>query len=165
MTPIQALAHHIAQRPEMPRPFHPDAAVSIAWQRAFQWWTSTKERLEIAVRVSVLEPMPTKVSYGEFPEVPKPAKATRRKPKAPCATPEYMKTKRKESKRRSQERARAEKVCCDCGVHSERKRCIPCQATADKEQARAKRQRKAARRALLRQAVLEVQRERDEAKP
>lgn len=49
MTPLQ---HHLTQRPEMPRPFHPDAAISIPWQRAMQWWVETKERLEIEERVA-----------------------------------------------------------------------------------------------------------------
>lgn len=52
MTLAAALQSHLAQRPEMPRPYYPDSAIAIAWQRAFQCWVDTKEALESAVAVA-----------------------------------------------------------------------------------------------------------------
>jgi hypothetical protein len=49
MTPAEALAAHLARRPEMPRPYNPDSTEAIAWYRAMQRWIDTKGRLECAV--------------------------------------------------------------------------------------------------------------------
>lgn len=54
MTPAEALQNHLAQRPEMPRPYRPDSAAAIAWQRAFQAWVTEKHSLEIEDRVAGL---------------------------------------------------------------------------------------------------------------
>ena len=57
MTPAEKLAHHLTQRPEMPRPYDPDSAIAIAWQRAMQWFVDTREKLEAEIRRDELQKM------------------------------------------------------------------------------------------------------------
>lgn len=59
MTPLQ---QHLAQRPEMPRPFVPHSAAAIAWQRAFQAWVTEKHSLEIEERVAGIDVAPVNLN-------------------------------------------------------------------------------------------------------
>lgn len=45
MTPAEALQNHLAQRPEMPRPFVPGSSAAIRWHQAFQEWADKKAAL------------------------------------------------------------------------------------------------------------------------
>lgn len=57
MTPSAKLAHHLTQRPPMSRPFGPNTAEAIAWQRAMQWFVDTSEKLEAEIRKDELQRM------------------------------------------------------------------------------------------------------------
>jgi hypothetical protein len=111
MTPAEALAAHLTQRPEMPRPFDPCAAESIAWQHAFQQWVNEKQELERAVRMDGFtveferqKPIVTPRADYIYRE---PMARKRNRPPRPAwsgATPEYWAQKKRES--RAKQKAR-----------------------------------------------------------
>jgi hypothetical protein len=101
MTPLQA---HIAQRPEMPRPFEPTSAEAIAWQQAFQRWVDEKERLECAVSMEGITveferqtPVVTPRADYIYHE---PRGRKRKRPAWSGATREYNRQKARESRER-----------------------------------------------------------------
>lgn len=105
MTPLQ---QHLAERPEMPRPFEPDSALGIAWHRAFTWWARKKEELEIAERCAgivieqgVREKACTPRADYEWRDIPKRKRAP--KPAWSGATREY--NRQKQAERRARVRA------------------------------------------------------------
>jgi hypothetical protein len=55
MSPQESLARHIEARPAMPQPFDRFTPEAIAWHRAFQWWVTRKEQLEMLATVPKTE--------------------------------------------------------------------------------------------------------------
>jgi hypothetical protein len=115
MTPREALASHIAQRPEMPRPFNPNYPEAIAWQRAYQWWVDTKERLQRAADMEniVIEPSertPRCLPHSEDYVYREPMPRKRKRPPRPAwsgASSEYGAQRKRESRARQKERNEA----------------------------------------------------------
>lgn len=151
MTPTEALAHHLTQRPEMPRPFHPDSAIAIAWQRAFQQWTTKKESLEIDIRIGRTEPAYT--SFTSLTKAPKASKPANR-PAWSGADPEYMAQKKREQRARDKA---TPKPCVEDGCTQPRNgfssRCVSCGKKAHDIQQQAKNNARTIRRAQIREGL------------
>jgi hypothetical protein len=104
MTPAEALAAHIAQRPEMPRPFNADQPECIAWQRAMQRWVDKKDRLECAVSMEGVtiefeRQTPVVTPRADYIYL-EPIGRKRKRPAWSGATREYNRQKARESRER-----------------------------------------------------------------
>jgi hypothetical protein len=104
MTPAEALAAHLAQRPEMPRPYDPDSADAIAWQRAMQRWVDKKDRLERAVSMEGItvefeRQTPVVTPRADYIYL-EPVGRKRKRPAWSGATREYNRQKARESRER-----------------------------------------------------------------
>jgi hypothetical protein len=104
MTPAEALAAHLTQRPEMPRPYDPASAEAVAWQRAMQRWVDTKDRLECAVSMEGVtvefERQPPVVTPRADYIYHEPRGRKRKRPAWSGATREYNRQKARESRER-----------------------------------------------------------------
>lgn len=111
MTPAESLSAHLAQRPEMPRPFDPYTAEAIAWQRAFQWWVGKKQDLEwnaLGIVIDSAERSPRCLPPAEDYVYREPVARKRKRPPRPAwsgATKEYVAQKSRESKARRRQAA------------------------------------------------------------
>jgi len=122
MTPAEALAQHLTQRPEMPQPFNPNWPEAIAWHRAFQWWVTRKEQLEMLATVPKTEDADRRplVCRAEV-EYARPAK------RPEWSTKEYNREKQAEHRRKQSPEEKAKRLEARKkwdAAHRERKRLI-----------------------------------------
>ena len=103
MKPSEALAKHLACRPQMPRPFDPASPEAASYQQALQVWVTTKEGLDVATQLEGIQIVTTerqqptcapRADYG-WRDIPtRKTKATR--PRWSGATKEYNREKQAE---------------------------------------------------------------------
>jgi hypothetical protein len=105
MNAAQALALHLAQRPEMPRPYNPNTPEAETFRRALQSWVEKKGDLEIDVRLEGVHIMvserqqPTCSPRKDYEWRDMPARSHRTKAPRPAwsgATKEYNRMKQAE---------------------------------------------------------------------
>lgn len=155
MTPTEALTAHQAQRPEMPRGCRANDAAFVAWHQQFSEWVAVKETLDRAVACEGIALAPydhsapacTPRADYEWRDM-KPGRRTNR---PAWSEPGYM------AKKKAENRAKRG-GCRDCGQPPVKDR-SRCQRCLERNRI-GSRERKDARRAQVREAVLAVQAER-----
>ena len=134
MSPMEALIHHLDNRPELPRPVPPvDSPAWQAWRKAFTQWALQKESIEIDIRIG----------------------------KATCVIPKSFGSRVYKDVEPIKD---GEKPCRICGAprfSAKKAYCYDCELEQQRKVYALKGDRKKARREAIRQAVLDTQKERD----